>query len=78
MGSIARMVRNASSDACRRQSLENIYRADEDDGLDVPSQERTPEARAQACDTLRSRGCPSAIGQTLVHFRVRDAQQHCS
>ncbi|SAL44853.1 extracytoplasmic-function sigma-70 factor [Caballeronia peredens] len=53
MGYIARMVRNASIDACRRQSLENTYRADEEDGLDVPSQELTPEARVQARDTLR-------------------------
>jgi RNA polymerase sigma-70 factor (ECF subfamily) len=53
MGYIARMVRNASIDACRRQSLENIYHADEEDGLDVPSQELTPEAKVQARDTLR-------------------------
>jgi RNA polymerase sigma-70 factor (ECF subfamily) len=53
MGYIARMVRNASIDACRRQSLENTYHADEEDGLDVPSQELTPEAKAQARDTLR-------------------------
>lgn len=106
MGYIARMVRNASIDACRRQSLENIYRADEEDGLDVPSQELTPEASAQARDTLR-RVCDALaqlpdrsraafemvrlreetlqstaralnVSQTLVHFMVRDAQQHCA
>jgi RNA polymerase sigma-70 factor (ECF subfamily) len=106
MGYIARMVRNASIDACRRQSLENIYRADEEDGFDVPSQELTPEARVQARDTLR-RVCDALaqlpdrsrtafemvrlgeetlqstaralnVSQTLVHFMVRDAQQHCA
>ncbi|WP_321800994.1 RNA polymerase factor sigma-70 [Caballeronia sp. J97] len=106
MGYIARMVRNASIDACRRQSLENVYRADEEDGFDVPSQELTPEARAQARDTLR-RVCDALaqlpernraafemvrlreetlqsaaralnVSQTLVHFMVRDAQQHCA
>ena len=50
---VTRMVRNASIDACRRQSLENTYHADEDDGLDVPSHELTPEAKVQARDTLR-------------------------
>lgn len=106
MGYIARMVRNASIDACRRQSLENIYRADEEDGLDVPSHELSPEARAQARDTLhrvcdalaqlpernraafemvrlRDETLQSAaralnVSQTLVHFMVRDAQQHCA
>lgn len=43
---VARMVRNASIDACRYQSLENTYHADEEDGLDVPSPACTPEALA--------------------------------
>ena len=41
---VTRMVRNASIDAFRRQSLENTYHADEDDGLHVPSPEPSPEA----------------------------------
>ncbi|SAK43700.1 extracytoplasmic-function sigma-70 factor [Caballeronia hypogeia] len=106
MGYLARMVRNASIDACRRQNLENTYRADEEDGLDVPSQESTPEACVQARDTLR-RVCDALaqllersrtafemvrvreetlqstaralnVSQTLVHFMVRDAEQHCA
>jgi RNA polymerase sigma-70 factor (ECF subfamily) len=106
LGYIARMVRNASIDACRRQSLENTYRADEQDGLDVPSPELTPEARVQARDTLRgvcdalaqlpdrsrtafelvrvreetlqSAARALNVSQTLVHFMVRDAEQHCA
>ncbi|KVN30622.1 RNA polymerase subunit sigma-70 [Burkholderia pyrrocinia] len=50
---VTRMVRNASIDACRRQSLENVYHAEEDDGLDVPSPEPTPEAALMTRDTLR-------------------------
>ncbi|MDR5753401.1 MULTISPECIES: RNA polymerase factor sigma-70 [unclassified Caballeronia] len=68
MGYIARMVRNASIDACRRQSLENTYRADEQAGLDVPSQELTPEAKVQARDTLR-RVC-DALAQLPARSRT--------
>ncbi|SAL39921.1 RNA polymerase factor sigma-70 [Caballeronia telluris] len=68
MGYIARMVRNASIDACRRQSLENTYHADEQDGLDVPSQELTPEAKVQARDTLR-RVC-DALAQLPARSRT--------
>ncbi|CAJ9277904.1 extracytoplasmic-function sigma-70 factor [Burkholderia pseudomallei] len=50
---VTRMVRNASIDACRRQTLENTYHADEDDGLDVPSPELSPEAALVVRDTLR-------------------------
>ncbi|KVP20761.1 RNA polymerase subunit sigma-70 [Burkholderia multivorans] len=50
---VTRMVRNASIDACRRQNLENIHHADEDDGFDVPSPEPTPEAALITRDTLR-------------------------
>jgi RNA polymerase sigma factor (sigma-70 family) len=50
---VMRMVRNASIDACRRQNLENIYRADEDSGLDMPSSEPSPEAALVVRDTLR-------------------------
>jgi RNA polymerase sigma-70 factor (ECF subfamily) len=50
---VTRIVRNASIDACRRQSLENIYHAAEDDGLDVASPEPTPEALAMTRDALR-------------------------
>ncbi|MDP9152867.1 MAG: RNA polymerase factor sigma-70 [Pseudomonadota bacterium] len=50
---VARMVRNASIDACRSQTLENTYHADEDDGLDVPSPQCTPEVMAETRDTLR-------------------------
>ncbi|AMO99962.1 RNA polymerase sigma factor, sigma-70 family protein [Collimonas arenae] len=50
---VMRMVRNASIDACRRQNLENIYRADEDSGLNMPSQEPSPEAALEVRDTLR-------------------------
>ncbi|AMP14632.1 RNA polymerase sigma factor, sigma-70 family protein [Collimonas pratensis] len=50
---VMRMVRNASIDACRRQKLENIYHADEDSGLDMPSSEPSPEAALELRDTLR-------------------------
>ncbi len=50
---VSRMVRNASIDACRRQRLENTYYADEDDGLNVPSPEPTPEEALLVRDTLR-------------------------
>ena len=50
---VTRMVRNASIDAFRRQSLENTYHADEDDGSHVPSPEPSPEAALLARDTLR-------------------------
>ncbi|WP_341316811.1 RNA polymerase factor sigma-70 [Paraburkholderia sp. IMGN_8] len=50
---VTRMVRNASIDTFRRQSLENTYHADEDDGLDVPSPEPSPEAALLVRDTLR-------------------------
>ncbi|CAE6736846.1 RNA polymerase factor sigma-70 [Paraburkholderia domus] len=50
---VTRMVRNASIDAFRRQSLENTYHADEDDGLHVPSPEPSPEAALLVRDTLR-------------------------
>jgi RNA polymerase sigma factor (sigma-70 family) len=50
---VTRMVRNASIDAFRRQSLENTYNADEDDGLHVPSPEPSPEAALLVRDTLR-------------------------
>ena len=50
---VTRMVRNASIDACRRQSLENVYHTEEDDGFDVPSPEPTPEAALLTRDTLR-------------------------
>ncbi|KWE68001.1 RNA polymerase subunit sigma-70 [Burkholderia ubonensis] len=50
---VTRMVRNASIDACRRQNLESLYHADEDDGFDVPSPEPTPEAALMTRDTLR-------------------------
>ncbi|WP_027784408.1 MULTISPECIES: RNA polymerase factor sigma-70 [Burkholderia] len=50
---VTRMVRNASIDACRRQSLENVYHTEEDDGFDVPSPEPTPEAALMTRDTLR-------------------------
>ncbi|AOK29816.1 RNA polymerase subunit sigma-70 [Burkholderia singularis] len=102
---VTRMVRNASIDACRRQTLENVYHADEDDGLDVPSPELSPEAALVVRDTLR-RACDALaqlparsriafemvrlrdetlqataralnVSQTLVHFMVRDAEQHC-
>lgn len=50
---VMRMVRNAAIDACRRQNLENVYRADEDCGLNMPSLEPSPEAALVARDTLR-------------------------
>jgi RNA polymerase sigma-70 factor (ECF subfamily) len=50
---VTRMVRNASIDAFRRQSLESTYHADEDDGLHVPSPELSPEAALLVRDTLR-------------------------
>ncbi|MGU7769227.1 RNA polymerase factor sigma-70 [Burkholderia sp. MR1-5-21] len=50
---VTRIVRNASIDACRRQSLENVYHAEEDDGYDVPSPEPTPEAALMTRDALR-------------------------
>ncbi|WP_323118185.1 RNA polymerase factor sigma-70 [Burkholderia alba] len=103
---VARMVRNASIDACRRQSLENTYHADEDDGLDVPSPAPSPEAalltrdalrrvqdalaqlpaRSRAAfemvrlreETLQSAARALNVSQTLVHFMVRDAEQHCA
>lgn len=64
MGYIARMVRNASIDACRRQSLENIYRADEEDGLDVPSHELSPEsARAGPRHAAPRLRCARAVAR---------------
>ncbi|HYS66356.1 MAG TPA: RNA polymerase factor sigma-70 [Paraburkholderia sp.] len=50
---VTRMVRNASIDAFRRQSLEDTYHADEDHGLHVPSPEPSPEAVLLVRDTLR-------------------------
>lgn len=103
---VTRMVRNASIDAFRRQSLENTYHADEDDGLHVPSPEPSPEAALLVRDTLRhvynaleqlpprsraafemvrlreetlqSTARALDVSQTLVHFMVRDAEQHCA
>jgi RNA polymerase sigma-70 factor (ECF subfamily) len=48
------MVRNASIDACRRQSLENVWYACEEEGLDVASPEPSPEAALLTRDALRS------------------------
>ncbi|MEX3613658.1 MAG: RNA polymerase factor sigma-70 [Burkholderia gladioli] len=45
---VARMVRNASIDVCRRQSLETHWHAEAEAGLDVPS----PEAIALTRDAL--------------------------
>ncbi|WP_408390467.1 MULTISPECIES: RNA polymerase factor sigma-70 [Paraburkholderia] len=50
---VTRMVRNASIDAFRRQSLESTYHADEGDGLHVPSPEPSPEAALLVRDTLQ-------------------------
>jgi RNA polymerase sigma factor (sigma-70 family) len=50
---VTRMVRNASIDVVRRQSLESTYHADNDDGLHVPSLEPSPEAALLVRDTLR-------------------------
>lgn len=50
---VTRMVRNASLDAFRRQSLEESYHADQDDGLHVASPEPSPEATLLVRDTLR-------------------------
>ncbi|WP_408193137.1 RNA polymerase factor sigma-70 [Paraburkholderia sediminicola] len=50
---VTRMVRNASIDAFRRQSLESSYHADEGDGLHVPSPEPSPEAALLVRDTLQ-------------------------
>ncbi|MEM5365935.1 RNA polymerase factor sigma-70 [Paraburkholderia azotifigens] len=103
---VARMVRNASIDACRRQSLENTWHTCEEDGLDVPSPEPTPESALVTRDSLRHAFDALAqlpertrsafervrlreetlqetaralnVSQTLVHFMVRDAAQHCA
>jgi RNA polymerase sigma-70 factor (ECF subfamily) len=50
---VTRMVRNASIDVTRRQSLEDTYLDDADDGLHVPSPEPSPEAALLVRDTLR-------------------------
>jgi len=65
---VARMVRNASIDACRSQTLENTYHADEDDGLDVPSPQCTPEVMAETRDTLRQ--VLAALEQLPARSRV--------
>ncbi len=49
---VTRMVRNASIDVCRRQSLETHWHAEAEAGLDVPSPEPTPEAIALTRDAL--------------------------
>ncbi len=49
---VTRMVRNASIDVCRRQSLETTWHTEAAAGLDVPSPAPSPEARALARDTL--------------------------
>lgn len=51
---VMRMVRNASIDACRRQSLESVWYACEEEGLDVASPEPSPEAALLTRDALRS------------------------
>lgn len=51
---VMRMVRNASIDACRRQSLENVWYACEEEGLAVASPEPSPEAALLTRDALRS------------------------
>lgn len=50
---VTRMVRNASIDHFRRQNLESLYHAAEDDGLDVPSPAPTPESALATRDALR-------------------------
>ncbi|CAN7280966.1 RNA polymerase factor sigma-70 [Trinickia sp. LjRoot230] len=103
---VARMVRNASIDACRRQTLENIWHAGEEEGLEVASSAPTPEsalltreALHRAFDalnalpertrhafervrlreqTLQEAARALNVSQTLVHFMVRDAAQHCA
>jgi len=50
---VTRIVRNASIDACRRQTLENTWHACEEDGLDVPSPEPSPESALATRDALR-------------------------
>ncbi|MGI4861584.1 MAG: RNA polymerase factor sigma-70 [Janthinobacterium lividum] len=65
---ITRMVRNASIDNCRRQKLENLHYAAEDDGLDVPSAEPTPEAALMTRDALR-RAC-AALAELPVRTRA--------
>ena len=51
---VMRMVRNASIDACRRQSLESDWHACEEEGFDVASSEPSPEAALLTRDTLRT------------------------
>ncbi|HEY4298552.1 MAG TPA: RNA polymerase factor sigma-70 [Paraburkholderia sp.] len=48
---VSRMVRNASIDAARRQSLQNTYH--EDENLQMPSPQPSPEAALLVRDTLR-------------------------
>ncbi|WP_153101831.1 RNA polymerase factor sigma-70 [Paraburkholderia hayleyella] len=50
---VTRMVRNASIDVCRRQALESTWRACEEDGLNVPSPEPTPETALVTRDALQ-------------------------
>lgn len=62
---VTRMVRNASIDVCRRQSLETTWHADEAAGLEMPSPEPTPEATALARDTL------ARMQRALTHVPAR-------
>lgn len=103
---VTQMVRNASIDNLRRQTLESLYRAADDEGLDVPAPQPTPEAalmtrdalqhtcdalgqlpeRTQAAfelvrlreQTLQDAARALQVSQTLVHFMVRNAVQHCA
>jgi RNA polymerase sigma-70 factor (ECF subfamily) len=50
---VTRMVRNASIDVTRRQSVEDTYHDDADDALLVPSPAPSPEAALLVRDTLR-------------------------
>lgn len=50
---VMRMVRNASIDVCRRQSLESGWHACEEEGFDVASPAPSPEAALLTRDTLR-------------------------
>jgi len=50
---VTRMVRNASIDACHRQTLESAWHDGEEVGFDVPSPEPGPEAALATRDALR-------------------------
>ncbi|SDI57291.1 sigma factor [Paraburkholderia phenazinium] len=62
---VTRMVRNASIDACHRQTFESAWHAGEEDCFDMASSEPGPEAALATREALRGLRACGAAGSAL-------------